>query len=292
MTVLSPRSFSWPQDYVQVRSLLLANQRMSPQLAILDWCRFISQANAQTLSELRLWVDETGRLVAFVWPDLGGSEIITRANRRTVFELILEWEEAQAAGSTLRLVLDEREQERTALLQRRGYQQARSMSFYSVRSLSERIAAPQLPPGYRFAIVNDLADLESRVATERAAMPWSSTTVATYRALQEMPDYWAGLDRVVLGPAGDVAAFCCFWAETSTRIGVVEPIGCHPAHQRRGLGTALLNEGMQRLRALGMRDVYVGNGPVPETLDTPGPPRRLTASVGFRHLAQKLTWCR
>ncbi|HEY3290845.1 MAG TPA: hypothetical protein VGK87_12010 [Anaerolineae bacterium] len=71
---------------------------------------------------------------------------------------------------------------------------------------------------------------------------------------------------------------------------MVEPIGCHPAHQWRGLSRALLYEGLRRLRALGLRDVNVGNGPVPETFETPGPSRRLTASAGLRHVTRKYTW--
>jgi GNAT superfamily N-acetyltransferase len=177
-------------------------------------------------------------------------------------------------------------------VQGRGYRQAISVAFYAVRSLSEPIPAPHLPPGYAFARVADLPNLEGRVATEREAMPWSPATVSMYLATQQAPDYCADLDLAVIGPAGDVAAFCCFWPELESGIGVVEPIGCHPLHQRKGLGTALLYEGMRRLKTIGVREVYVGNGPVPETLDTPGAPRRLTASVGFRHVTQKLTWGR
>ena len=291
MTNLTMRPFAGPQDYNAVRALLLDNVKASRQLAILDWCRFITQANAETLPTLRLW-HGSDRLVAFVWPDVGGSEIITRSDRREAFPIVLEWEEAQAAGNTLRIILDERELERTALVQGRGYRQADSIAFYAVRPLAEPMPASHLPTGYRFALVAGLDTLEHRVATERVAMPWSPTTVATYNAIQQMPDYWPDLDLVVLGPAGEVAAFCCFWAEPETALGVVEPIGCHPAHQRKGLATALLNQGLARLRAIGMREVYVGNGPVKETLDTPGPPRRLTASVGFRHLCQKITWYR
>ena len=98
MTDLTLSPYRGPQDYHRVREMLRENVLAARELAILDWCRFITQANAQTLPQLRLWHDaDTGgrlRLVAFVWPDFGGSEIITRADCRDAFEPILDWEEA------------------------------------------------------------------------------------------------------------------------------------------------------------------------------------------------------
>lgn len=292
---LNWRTYNDAADYELIRDMLQANNRASSSLSILDWRRFITQANAVTLPQMRLWLDGNGgTLRAFVWPDFGGSEIITRTGDDDAFANILDCEEAQAtsARQPLRIVLDERDAARTTLLTGRGYQPAPEISFYSMRSLGEPIPSPYLPEGYAFACVANLPGLEGRAATERAAMPWSSTTASTYRAIQAMPDYRADLDLAVIDAAGDVAAFCTFWAEPVAGIGVVEPIGCHPAHQRRGLGRALLYEGFRRLHALGFRDVYVGNGPAPETLETPGPARRLTALVGFRRVTRKYTWWR
>jgi ribosomal protein S18 acetylase RimI-like enzyme len=290
---LTCHDYQGAEDAVALRQLLRENIRVNADLAVLDWCRFITQANAETLPQLRLWRDEAGSLAAFEWPDFGGSEIIprhTRTDADAIFAHIVACEEAAAAGAPVRIILDEREGQRSAWLHQRGYQVAPGIAFYACRDLREAIPAPRLAAGYTLSEITHLPDLDGRVACERAAMPWSPTTVALYDAIQAMPDYRADLDLVVLAPNGEVAAFCGLWAEPDTGIGVVEPIGCHPAHQRCGLGTALLNEGMQRLRASSVRAVYVGNGPVPETLDTPGPPRRLTASVGFRHVAQKCTW--
>ena len=287
---LTQRFYHDAADDALVRDMLQDNNRAGRDLATLDWCRFITQANGETLPQLRLWGDAAGALRAFVWPDFGGSEIITRAGDDAAFAHILAWEEAHASAGALRVVMDERDVARSTLLHERGYRPASEISFYAVRLLTEPIASPRLPVGYAFARVADLPDLDGRVATERAAMPWSPTTTPVYRAIQQMPDYRPDLDLVVVDAAGEVAAFSAFWAEPEAAVGVVEPIGCHPAHQRRGLGSALLCEGMLRLKALGMSEVYVGNGPVLETLETPGPPRRLTASVGFRHVTRKFTW--
>src|SRR5438093_978393 len=55
------RPYLGPQDYGRVREMLLENVTLSRELAILDWCRFITQANVETLPLLRLWSDEGGR---------------------------------------------------------------------------------------------------------------------------------------------------------------------------------------------------------------------------------------
>ncbi len=42
------------------------------------------------------------------------------------------------------------------------------------------------------------------------------------------------------------------------RIGMLEPVGTHPDHQRRGLGRVVVREGLRRLATLGATVAYVG----------------------------------
>jgi len=44
-----------------------------------------------------------------------------------------------------------------------------------------------------------------------------------------------------------------------TRSGAFEPVGTVPAHQRRGLGKAVMAEGLRRLQRIGATMAYVGS---------------------------------
>ncbi len=64
---------------------------------------------------------------------------------------------------------------------------------------------------------------------------------------------------MAVAPNGDFAAYCTIWFEPENRVALYEPVGCHPDYQRRGLGRAVLYEGMRRLRELGAMRAHVGS---------------------------------
>jgi GNAT superfamily N-acetyltransferase len=80
-----------------------------------------------------------------------------------------------------------------------------------------------------------------------------------YRNVQRAPLYRRDLDLVAVAPGGDFASFCTIWFDDVTRTGVFEPVGTAPAHRRRGLGKALLYEGLRRLKRIGATMAYVGS---------------------------------
>jgi ribosomal protein S18 acetylase RimI-like enzyme len=56
-----------------------------------------------------------------------------------------------------------------------------------------------------------------------------------------------------------MAAFCTVWYDRLTHTASFEPVGTHPAHQRRGLGKALMTEGLRRAARLGATMVSVNS---------------------------------
>ena len=69
--------------------------------------------------------------------------------------------------------------------------------------------------------------------------------------MQRGPLYRRDLDLVAVAPDGELAAFCTVWFDDVLRSAVFEPVGTHPAHQRRGLGKAVMTEGLRRAARLG-----------------------------------------
>jgi GNAT superfamily N-acetyltransferase len=72
-----------------------------------------------------------------------------------------------------------------------------------------------------------------------------------YRNVQRVPLYRRDLDIVAVAPNGELAAFCTLWFDDVTRTVVFEPVGTHPNHQKRGLGKAVMSEGLRRAHRLG-----------------------------------------
>ena len=79
-----------------------------------------------------------------------------------------------------------------------------------------------------------------------------------YLNLQKIPLYRRDLDLVTVSYDGELVSFCTFWYDDVTRTAYVEPVGTHPEHQKRGLGRAIISEGMHRVKKLGGIIVYIG----------------------------------
>ena len=55
-----------------------------------------------------------------------------------------------------------------------------------------------------------------------------------------------------------IAAFCTIWFDDVTPSAYFEPVATVPAHRRRGLGRAVMTEGLRRLQRLGATTAFVG----------------------------------
>lgn len=57
---------------------------------------------------------------------------------------------------------------------------------------------------------------------------------------------------------GSIASFCTIWFDDVTRTAYFEPVATAPAHQRRGLGKAVMIAGLHRLKQMGCKVAFVG----------------------------------
>jgi RimJ/RimL family protein N-acetyltransferase len=134
-------------------------------------------------------------------------------------------------------------------------------------------------------------EAEARAACHRAA--WSDfgpspVTGDAYAALMQVWPYRHELDWVAVDVTGQMVASALVWLDPSTGAGLVEPVGCVPAHRGHGLAGAATLAALHRLRELGGRLAVVS---LRGDDDHPGP-RRLYESLGFRPSARTSTWTR
>ena len=153
------------------------------------------------------------------------------------------------------------------------------------RSLGKPIPEFGLPPGYAIRSLNptDRADLEKRAAVANSAFGITRHTADTIQVLQQAPTYRPELDLVAVGPDGTLTAYCVVWHDGANGIGMFGPVGTDPAHWRRGLGKALMGEGLKRLEALGATMAYVD-------CDLDEAANRLYESAGFTDYDRVYHW--
>jgi GNAT superfamily N-acetyltransferase len=127
----------------------------------------------------------------------------------------------------------------------------------------------RLPEGFRLMSRAESGDRPHHMIAR------SGTQVA--ERLSECSIYRKDLDLLIEGPGHEVAAYALFWADTSTGVGLVEPVRTEEGFERQGLASALVEEGLHRLGKLGCaetrvtyiegneaaRRVYQGRGFVP-----------------------------
>jgi GNAT superfamily N-acetyltransferase len=156
---------------------------------------------------------------------------------------------------------------RRSILERRGYVRSDGPEYQRWRSLAGPIPEAPPPAGYTVRALGDGLELLERCYASGLAFHAGDITCALenredtgwYRSIQNAPLYRRDLDLVAIAPDGAVAGFATVWFDDVARVGAFEPVGTPPAYRRRGLGTALMCEGLRRLKRLGANLALVGS---------------------------------
>ena len=277
------RPYQTEEDFWRMREFLrqvfLLNQQRerSWHVARLDYARWHSCLNcAQVrLEEVAFLWETDGQVIAFLVPDGGHGEahLCVHPDLRT-FELeeeMLAVAEGRLAAvqpnGSARLVVWSPEQDilRRELLTQHGYVKGNQPEYQWRRQLDARIEVVPTPLGYTIRSLGDGLELLERCYASGLGFHEGDITVAVdnrndpawYRNIQTAPLYRRDLDLVAIAPDGAIAAFCTIWFDDVTRSAYFEPVATVPAHQRRGLGKAIMTEGLQRLQRMGTTTAFV-----------------------------------
>lgn len=172
---------------------------------------------------------------------------------------------------------------------RRGYFRSGDPEYQRRRPLEYHIQTPVLPAGYSVRALGDSDELPARSwASWRSFHPDEPVEKYRgwewYRTVQRCPLYRRDLDLVAVASDGAIASFCTVWLDDVCRTGLFEPVATHPDHLRRGLGAAVMAEGLRRLKWLGATMAYVGSYSIPAGA--------LYSSLGFVDYELNEPWVR
>ena len=142
-----------------------------------------------------------------------------------------------------------------ALLAGLGFERNSDHALKMVRTLDGPLPGHALPYGWTVREVGGKGEWEERVEVHREVWHPSRVTLEAYRRLREAPGYDPRLDLVA--PDGEFGSYCICWFDPQSRTGLFEPLGTRRAHRGKGLGKAVMCEGLRRLRELGARTTFV-----------------------------------
>jgi mycothiol synthase len=281
---LTKRRYESEEDYWCIRAFLrdvfLRNGRRerSWQVYRFDYWRRhgIMNLDGGSLEDVFIWEDAGGRIAAvlnressgqaFLQVDPQARSVALETEMVATAEEYLVWPGKDGRDHLL-IWANEHDDLRQEVLDCRGYHKEPWAEHQRRRPLAAAVPPDPPPPGYNVRALGDGAELLERAyASGLAFHPRdirfaveNRADVGWYRNIQNAPLYRRDLDIVAVAPDGAVASFCTIWFDDVTRTGAFEPVGTVPAHQRRGLGKAVMAEGLRRLQRLGATMAYVAS---------------------------------
>jgi mycothiol synthase len=304
---LTLRKYKDDDDYWHIRDFLrqvfLLNDRreLSWLVARFDYWRWhsITNLNDGSLEDVSLWEADEGQIAAVLNPEgLGNAHFSIHPAFYTpelVGEMVTAAEESLAVtpeegGKKLTAWVSEHQALLKDALAQRGYTQSGYAEHMRYRSLDAPILDAPPAAGYRLRSLGDGLELLERCYASGLAFHEDDIHTARdnrdhpnwYHNIQTAPLYRRDLDIVAIAPDGAVASFCTIWFDDFTRSAYFEPVATVPAHQRRGLGKAVMCEGLRRLKRMGATKAFVGSYS-PEA-------HALYASVGFTEFELLEAW--
>jgi GNAT superfamily N-acetyltransferase len=148
------------------------------------------------------------------------------------------------------VIADERDADLCARLEAAGFRRDPAEDMTQMRYVPGAAVPASLPPGFRFD------DDRTRPPTTPHHLARRNGARVAER-LRGGTLYRPDLDLCIRAEDGDVAAYCLCWLDTRNGVGLFEPVRTEDAYQRRGLGRALMAEGIRRLEAGGARTINV-----------------------------------
>ena len=236
------------------------------------WESMREDEDQPTLQAWAIFSRLEGSFDLFVHHDLYGTPL-----HEVVMDEYMVWAEARAREAGLKQMMPWWAMEYDTVLAR--LMQARGFVLPPVvgppaplfeRTLDE-LPTVQLPDGFTIQSVSNSDDGRLRAQVTHGAFSshddWDSYATA-YAQFIGSAVYDGERDLFVRSPPrswgtpdGTGASACTIWFDPVNSVGLFEPVGTHPDFRGKGLGKAVMAEGMRRMKAAGMRRAIVGFDP-------------------------------
>jgi len=277
----TPHLLQNENDYWRTRNFLRAvflhNDRLEhswsvPRLDYWRWHFILTCQICESVEDgMMLWENGDGEIIAAL-TNFGDGELRMHVDPRF---RTTELEDAMLAQSEVGFATQDKSGKpfiytpvfaedtlRQEVLTRRGYTKLQGWSHHWRRDLDALLPDAPLPFGY---VIRSMGGVDEHPARSWAS--WRSFhsdepidaydgDYSWFRNLQSAPLYRRDLDIVAVTATGEIASFCTIFYDDYTRSAVCVLVGTVVEHWRRGLGKAVIVEGMHRLQSMGCTRVF------------------------------------
>jgi GNAT superfamily N-acetyltransferase len=269
-----------------------------------DLCWWFRDPAFDDDSGWRFWQDgETTRAMCLT--GFGAVDYVVAPGERTpeLVSSIRSWARMRLmkrAGGKKHTVIEEAtdtDPDKVALFEQEGYRRKEWHYVRFSRLLSGPLPEPSLPNGFVLRGLSGEGECESIARLHHKAFePHSRMTTERYLRVMRTPCYDPELNVVAIAPGGEMAAHCICWYDPMNRTGLFEPLGTHPRYRRKGLATAVMLQGLHRLKKLGARRAFVTAQQPNDPEDAPPSPftssRFVYPRVGFEPWRRTFVYAR
>ena len=266
MAIIS-RGYAPDQDLLRVQEFLFDIHKETGTFQ--NWLptRF-ENSHLEMIEDKRIWEEEgaPGRIIAVANREAKTIYFIhIRPLHTALLDEVIQWIESHASSKKqnsadelkIHIINLEGDPEREAALRRQGFEKGPVNGILRVRDLMAPIPDAPLPEGYAIRAVHGREDLEKIAANVRIIFGHKDFTADTLEGIARGSFYIQELDLVAEAPDGTIASFCTFRIDPMSRATELEPMGTHPDYRRRGLGKALIFEGMRLLKKYDPLNLYI-----------------------------------
>ncbi len=284
---LNMRPFKDSDDYWKIRDFLrqvmLLNDRREFSWPVARWDYWYWFANPDlekmSLEEcIFIWEDSKDSIAAVLNPEGHGQGFLQISPQHRSIKLVEEMLSTaekhlarleEKGQRSLEIYIDSQDDLLKEMLGRHGFQRVTrpgEQEFQHRRALTSPLPERMTVDGYTLRAMGGGLELLERCYASGLGFHDDDIQVARrnrdnpvwYHHIQSAPLYRRDLDLVAVATDGSVASFCTIWFDDVTRTAYFEPVATVAAHRRRGLGKALLIEGLHRLKEMDCLVAFVG----------------------------------
>lgn len=295
--MLEPRAYKDSHDLEHLYSLLIAGRKADNgtyyvHIGDVQWWLYYPPIGRNLIDQLWFWYDPDNSDHLRGWALLGTEsrfmDVYVQPELRNTQEAydMFAWAERnlsksirQGGKTTIRIMwISENDAVMTGYLHRNCFCVTTADYYFSMPIL--KIAdLPALKSDYLILDMAQGVEKKQRALASYKAFGSSAKWddyYHRYLRFTESSVYDPRNDIVIVTRDGKVAAFCIIWLDPVNRVGLFEPVGVHPEHQRQGLGKAIMTEGLNRMYQSGMQQAIL------TTSDDNTAALNLYNSTGFR----------
>ena len=301
-----PRAFSGESDFRAMEALACLTR--SSNLHVTDLPFRLSSISLDDQENIRLWSDETERLLAWAILEIPHDSldyVCLPEMESNLLPNILAWADQHSrqhpgiiplgtpeAGPCWFTNVFPDQADRIRILEAAGFACQGDVGEFSLSSVFMQRPALlpvkdyRIPEGFVVRPLAGESEVAAYVQLHRETFGSTVMNVAWRKRILQHPAYIPDLDLVVAAPDGHLGAFCICWLDSqgSEIIGQIEPLGCHPDFRGYALGRLALTEGLRRMQAHGASQIFV------QTDNWRNTAFQLYESLGFRVVRDVLVY--